>query len=93
MAKDKDYNHLRNHVWGDLKKRVVEKRDRLARTGSQGEELTPLEKLVLEAVGPESAVVEGLPVREQWGEQGLSMDPPTTSGRSSRLVLHLMACR
>ena len=62
VAADKDYDHLRNYVWGDMKKRAMEKRDRLARTYSQGEELTQLEKLVLEAIGPESAVVEGLPV-------------------------------
>jgi len=59
------------------------KRDRLARTGSQGEELTQLEKLVLEAIGPESAVVEGLPVQEQWETAALNIDNPPTNSRGA----------
>lgn len=85
MSAEKDHEHLRDHVWGDLKGRVLEKRDRLSRTGSQGEDYTKLEELVLDVVGRESALVEGLPVGEQWDkERPLPIDQLAKISRGNR---------
>lgn len=67
VGADKDYTHLRNHVWGDLKQRTLATRDLLAKTGSQGGMYSKLDELVLNTIGVDSDIVDGIPgVEEQW---------------------------
>lgn len=81
MSPEKDFTHLRDHVWGDLKERTLKKRDRLNTTGSQGEEYSKLEECVLEVLGTNSELVQGLPVREQWGDD---VAPAAVQGSSKQ---------
>jgi hypothetical protein len=67
VADERDYTHLRDHVWGDLRMKTLEKRDNLKKTGrGGGVRFSPLEEAVLDAIGDDSAIVQGLAVTEQW---------------------------
>lgn len=55
-----------------MKQETLKKRDELSQTGSEAKEYTPLEEAVLDALGKDSARVEGLAVAEQWDNQEAS---------------------
>jgi len=69
VSDKKDFTHLRDKVWPDLKMNALKKRDESQKTGAGSTQYSDLDDAVLSVIGHDSRLARGRDVPEQWDER------------------------
>lgn len=96
FTKGKGAEHLRSVTWQNIRRAAIQKRDLKRKTGRGGgtdtaNVFTTSELLVFDIIGNDSAVLDGLQVKEAWSEttailEHVNMKPSTPSSITPHVV-------
>ncbi|XP_050310544.1 uncharacterized protein LOC126746362 [Anthonomus grandis grandis] len=79
---EKDYTYVRDATWPNIRNRTMIKLDNAKKTGSDGgpnSKLDDTDKLVIEIIGKNSPVIEGIGVADSMEEEVVTQTLPTNT--------------